>query len=80
MAKELVGWNITSNCICPGIAATDIRAGISEADEKAQWDAVPMKRPGTPQEMADLMCFLVSEAASYITGEAVNINGGAYMN
>lgn len=80
IARELVDYGITVNCVCPGAVATDIRKGISDEKEKAIWEGIPMKRPATAREIADCICFLASEIAGYITGEDIDINGGSHMD
>ena len=57
LAREVVEDGITVNCVCPGLVATDIRAGLSDREEKAIWESIPMKRPGTAREIADTICF-----------------------
>lgn len=80
LAREVVGYGITVNCVCPGAIATDIRKGISNEKESSIADGVPMHRVGTAKEVADAICFLASELASYITGEDIDINGGSHMD
>lgn len=80
LAREVVGNGITVNCVCPGAIATDIRAGISDEKEASIADGVPMHRVGTAREVADAICFLASDCASYITGEDIDINGGSHMD
>lgn len=79
-AREVVEDGITVNCVCPGAIATDIRAGISDEKEASIADGVPMHRVGTAREVADTICFLASDCASYITGEDIDINGGSHMD
>jgi 3-oxoacyl-[acyl-carrier protein] reductase len=80
LAREVVEDGITVNSVCPGLVATDIRAGLSDEKERAIWKDIPMKRPATAREIADVICFLASDAASYITGEDIDINGGSHMD
>ncbi|MEO7128648.1 MAG: SDR family NAD(P)-dependent oxidoreductase [Rhodoferax sp.] len=74
LALELASRGITVNAVAPGIIATS----MSEASFDAQAIAslVPMKRAGTPEEVADLVGFLASERAAYISGQVISINGG----
>ncbi len=76
VARELAGRNVTCNAIAPGFIRTNMTAGF---DESAVAANIPLKRMGTPQEVAELVAFLVSDAASYITGEVVRIDGGMAM-
>jgi NAD(P)-dependent dehydrogenase (short-subunit alcohol dehydrogenase family) len=80
LAREVVEYGITVNCVCPGLVATDIRKGISDEAERAIWQDIPMKRPATTKEIAYTICFLASEEAGYITGEDIDINGGSHMD
>lgn len=79
-AREVVDDGITVNCVCPGAIATDIRKGISDEKEASIALGVPMHRVGTAKEVADTICFLASDLASYITGEDIDINGGSHMD
>lgn len=79
-AREVAENGITINCVAPGLVATDIRKGLPEEKERASWEAIPMKRPGTPQEIAESIVFLASDEAAYITGEEIDINGGSHMD
>ena len=74
LALELASRGITVNAVAPGIIAT----AMSEASFDAQAIAslVPMKRAGTPEEVADLVAFLASDRAAYISGQVISINGG----
>jgi 3-oxoacyl-[acyl-carrier protein] reductase len=73
LAIELASRGITANAVAPGFIATDMTKGIPpETIERL----VPMKRPGTPEEVAATVAFLVSDAGSYITGQIISINGG----
>lgn len=76
LAKEEGPSGITVNCVCPGVIDTDMMAGFSQEDKAALAEETPISRLGTPQEVANLVCFLASEEASYITGQVLGINGG----
>ena len=75
LAQEVVKRNITVNAVAPGFIQTDMTA---ELDEKELSKLIPMGRFGKVQEVAELVSFLASEKASYITGEVIHINGGIY--
>ncbi|WP_295005133.1 3-oxoacyl-ACP reductase FabG [uncultured Dechloromonas sp.] len=74
LALELASRGITVNAVAPGIIATDMIEGAFDADTIKQ--LVPMKRAGKPEEVADLVAFLASDAAAYISGQVISINGG----
>ncbi|MDD6191443.1 MAG: 3-oxoacyl-[acyl-carrier-protein] reductase [Firmicutes bacterium] len=76
-AKELVARGVRCNAVAPGFIATDMTANLSKNNKLA--DSIPMKRMGTAEEVADLICFLASDKASYITGEVVKVDGGIAM-
>lgn len=73
LAIELASRNITVNAVAPGIIATDMIAGAFDAETIKS--IVPMKRAGRPEEVADLVAFLASEHAAYISGQVISING-----
>jgi len=74
LALELASRGITVNAVAPGIIATDMIDGTFDADSIKQ--LVPMKRAGKPEEVADLVAFLASDSAAYISGQVISINGG----
>lgn len=80
LAREVVEFGITVNSVCPGLIDTDIRVGLSEEQERASWESIPMKRPGTTYEVAETVAFLASAGAAYITGEDIDVNGGSHMD
>ena len=74
LALELASRGITVNAVAPGIIATDMSEGAFDADTIKQ--LVPMKRAGQPEEVGDLVAFLASDSAAYISGQVISINGG----
>ena len=74
LARELASRGVTVNAVAPGIIASP--AVDAAIDPKRIAELVPMKRAGTPEEVADLVGFLCSDQASYITGQCISINGG----
>jgi 3-oxoacyl-[acyl-carrier protein] reductase len=79
MARELAPRNITVNAIAPGFIRTAMTEVLPEAVQKGFMAQIPLGRFAEPKEVADLALFLASDAASYITGQVVGINGGLYM-
>jgi 3-oxoacyl-[acyl-carrier protein] reductase len=78
LAREVASRNITVNVVAPGLIDTDMTREIS-ADAQANWTAtIPLGRLGTPDDIAAAVCFLASDAASYITGQVIAVNGGMY--
>jgi len=75
LAQEVAKRNITVNAVAPGFIRTDM---TSQLDEKELLKLIPVNRFGEAEEVADLVSFLISKKASYITGEIININGGIY--
>ena len=80
LAKEMAPRGVTANSIAPGFIATDMTDAIPEAQREAILANVPAKRLGTPAEIAATVVFLAGDAAAYITGETINVNGGLYTN
>jgi 3-oxoacyl-[acyl-carrier protein] reductase len=79
LAKEVAPNGINVNCICPGVIKTDMLNIFNEETLKALENEIPLKRLGTPEDVAKAAAFLASEEASYITGTVLNINGGYVM-
>ena len=75
LAQEVARRGITVNAVAPGFIKTDMTEGLDEGELKKM---IPANRFGTPEEVADLVAFLVSPKAGYITGNVVSINGGLY--
>jgi len=81
LAAELVGDNIRVNCVAPGWVETDMsRPSLDSEEEAAEvLSKIPMGRVGTPEELAGPILFMASDMASFITGEVLNVNGGAVL-
>ena len=75
LAQEVAKRKVTVNVVAPGFIETDMTSTLNTEELKK---LVPMNRFGKVEEVADLVCFLASKKASYITGEVININGGIY--
>ena len=80
LAKEEAGYGITVNAICPGLFDTEmVRHTIDDARTEAYAKSFPIQRLGLPEEVAELVAFLASDRAAYITGASLDINGGDLM-
>ena len=79
LAQELASRSITVNAVAPGFIETDMTAKLSQEVRDRMMAAVPLKRFGQPEDVANAVNFLASDDAAYITGHVVNINGGMYM-
>ncbi len=79
LAREFASRHITVNVVAPGPIGTDMTAALSDDRQQAITDAVPLGRFGTPDEVAATVCFLASDAAGYITGAVVPVDGGLGM-
>ncbi len=79
IAKELAARNITANAIAPGFVETKMTEALPERVKEEYFKAIPLQRFAKPEEIAALVAFLLSEEASYITGEVIRINGGLYI-
>lgn len=76
LAKEVAPSNIRVNCVAPGVIKTDMLHEFSEEDLKDLAEETPLERLGTPEDIAQAVSFLVSEKASFITGQIISPNGG----
>ena len=76
LAQETGPSGVTVNCVAPGVINTEMNASLSDADVKALCDEIPLMRIGQPEETAEAVLFLASDAASYITGQVLSVNGG----
>jgi 3-oxoacyl-[acyl-carrier protein] reductase len=83
LAVDVGSFKITVNCVAPGIILSDLMKkfwlSLSETDKEFVLRLIPLRRLGTPEEVASLVLFLASDEASYITGATIDVNGGWYM-
>ncbi|RDL45908.1 3-oxoacyl-ACP reductase [Marinomonas piezotolerans] len=79
LAAEIGSRGITVNCVAPGFIATDMTKDLPEDHKATLVSKVPAARLGEPEEIAAAVTFLTSDAAGYITGETLHVNGGMYM-
>ncbi|QUH21685.1 3-oxoacyl-[acyl-carrier-protein] reductase [Alkaliphilus sp. B6464] len=79
LAKEIAGKNITVNAIAPGFIETDMTKVLPENVKESMLEIIPMKKYGKPEDIANLVLFLSSDNASYITGQVIHVDGGMAM-
>jgi 3-oxoacyl-[acyl-carrier protein] reductase len=79
LARELGSRNITVNAVAPGFIETDMTLSIKESTRNRIIGEIPLGRAGKPEDVAGVVAFLVSDAADYVTGQVIRVNGGIYM-
>ncbi len=79
MAKEFASRNITVNAIAPGYVLTEMTENLPDEAKQAFLNVIPLKRGGTPEDVAKMASFLASDDASYITGQVICVDGGMIM-
>ena len=80
LAREVGSRGITVNAVAPGFIETDMTKALAEEQRDALAKGIPLNRLGSPEEVAAAVAFLASDAAAYITGETLHVNGGMYMS
>lgn len=80
LAQEMGSRGITVNVVAPGFIDTDMTESLPQLVKDEMLKRIPLKRFGKTQDIAEVVAFLASESASYITGETIHVNGGMYMN
>lgn len=79
IALEMASKNVTVNAIAPGAIDTSMYRRIPEKYKKIIVNGIPMRRIGKPEDVANLVGFLISDGASYLTGQTIHVNGGSYL-
>jgi 3-oxoacyl-[acyl-carrier protein] reductase len=79
IARELASRNIRVNAVSPGFIGTDMTAHLPEDTKAKMMDAIPLARLGSAEDVANAVLYLASDAAAYVTGEVLKVNGGMYM-
>ena len=79
MAREFAPRGIKVNAVAPGFIDTDMTSGLPEKAKEAFLTNIPMGRMGSPEDVAEAVLFLATDASRYITGQVINVNGGLYM-
>ena len=79
LARELGSRSVTVNCIAPGFIDTDMTRALADEQKEVLQTQIPLGRLGSPDDVAAAVSFLASDAAQYITGETLQVNGGLYM-
>jgi 3-oxoacyl-[acyl-carrier protein] reductase len=79
IAREMASRAITVNAVAPGYIDTEMTAGLGDQIKAAILENIPLGRLGTPEDIANTVCFLASDAAAYITGQTLSVDGGMVM-
>jgi len=79
MAREFASRNITVNCVAPGYIITEMTEALGEDIQKKMLGEIPLGTLGSADDVAGAVLYLVSDAAGYVTGQTIHVNGGMYM-
>ena len=80
LAQEVGSRGITVNCVAPGFVDTDMTKGLTDEQKAKLLEHIPLGRMGCPEDIAEAVAYLASDAAAYVTGTTMHVNGGMYMN
>jgi NAD(P)-dependent dehydrogenase (short-subunit alcohol dehydrogenase family) len=78
-ARKVAEYNVTVNAVAPGTTDTEILDAIPEVQKQKLRELIPLKRLGKPKNIADVVTFLASDGAEFITGAVIDVNGGLFM-
>ncbi len=79
LAREVASRSVTVNVVAPGLVETDMVRSMNDKAREEMISHIPMKRIGTPAEIASAVLYLIGSSGSYITGTILNVSGGLYM-
>jgi len=79
VAREVASRSITVNAVAPGFIETDMTAAMTDKARDSMTAAIPLGRVGSPEDVAGAVCFLASDAAAYVTGQVLAVDGGFHM-
>ncbi len=79
MARELASRNITVNAVAPGYIDTEMTQAMTDTAKQAVLEQIPLRRAGMPKDVAEMVAFLASDKAAYITGQIISVDGGMHM-
>ena len=79
VARELAGRNVTVNAVAPGYVDTDMTQAMSDGAKETVMAQIPLKRVGQPKDIAEMVAFLASDKAGYVTGQVISVDGGMSM-
>ena len=79
LARECAGRNVRVNAVAPGYIASDMTASMPEEAREMMLAQIPLKRQGQPEDVANAVLFLASDASSYITGQVITVDGGMFI-
>ena len=79
LAQEVASRNVTVNCVAPGFIATPMTDALTEVQKAVLLERIPLGRLGAPEDVADMVAFLSSSSADYVTGQTLHVNGGMAM-